>query len=101
MADFALWSAACETALWPANTVARAYRANPQAILENVIEADPVAACVRDLMTTRAREVSFFAQGHKIDDLIDLHDCLFAYGAAKNATVTRPNISGPRRGIGS
>jgi hypothetical protein len=53
MADFALWSAACETALWPAGTIARAYRANRQAILESVIEADPVAACVRDLMATR------------------------------------------------
>ena len=53
MADFALWSAACETALWPAGTIARAYRANRQAILEGVIEADPVAACVRDLMASR------------------------------------------------
>jgi len=34
MADFALWSAACETALWPAGTVARANRANRQTILE-------------------------------------------------------------------
>ena len=25
MADFALWAAACETALWPAGTFARAY----------------------------------------------------------------------------
>jgi len=53
MADFALWSAACETALWPAGTIARAYRANRRAILESVIEADPVAACVRDLMASR------------------------------------------------
>jgi len=37
MADFALWSAACETALWPAGTIARAYRANRRAILESVI----------------------------------------------------------------
>src|SRR5437763_1487406 len=28
MADFALWAAACETALWPAGTFARAYAAN-------------------------------------------------------------------------
>jgi hypothetical protein len=53
MADFALWAAACETALWPAGTIARAYRANRQAILESVIEADPVATCVRDLMANR------------------------------------------------
>jgi hypothetical protein len=37
MADFALWAAACETALWPAGTIARAYLANRQAILESVI----------------------------------------------------------------
>lgn len=30
MADFAFWAAACETALWPAGTVARAYSANRQ-----------------------------------------------------------------------
>src|SRR5215467_2900198 len=53
MADFALWSAACETALWPAGTIARAYRANRRAILESVIEADPVAAYVRDLMASQ------------------------------------------------
>src|SRR5262245_5152534 len=31
MADFALWAAACETALWPAGTFARAYAANRRA----------------------------------------------------------------------
>ena len=41
MADFALWAAACETALWPAGTVARAYRTNRRAMLESVIEAEP------------------------------------------------------------
>src|SRR5262245_6994447 len=34
MADFALWASACETALWPAGTVARAYAANRQAAIE-------------------------------------------------------------------
>lgn len=50
MADFARWAAACETALWPAGTVAQAYAANRQASVEGIIEADPVAACVRDIM---------------------------------------------------
>jgi len=50
MADFALWAAACETALWPAGTVAHAYAANRRAAIEGVIEADPVAACVREMM---------------------------------------------------
>jgi hypothetical protein len=53
MADFALWAAGCETALWPTGTVARAYAANRQAAIEGVIEADPVAACVRDMMAHR------------------------------------------------
>src|SRR5205807_2330135 len=53
MADFALWAAACETALWPAGTVAQAYRDNHQAITESVIEADPVASCVRNIMENR------------------------------------------------
>src|SRR5262249_34544227 len=50
MADFALWAAACETGLWPAGTIARAYAANRQAAIDGVIEADPVAVCVRDMM---------------------------------------------------
>ena len=53
MADFALWTAACESALWPTGTVARAYRANRQAIVESVIEADPVATCARNIMENR------------------------------------------------
>jgi hypothetical protein len=51
MADFALWATACETALWPAGTFARAYAANQRASIERIIDADPVATCVRDLMT--------------------------------------------------
>ena len=54
MADFALWATACETALWPADTFARAYAANRRAAIESVIEADPVAACVREFMADRS-----------------------------------------------
>src|SRR2546425_1134060 len=54
MADFALWAAACETALWPAGTFARAYAANRRTAIEGMIEADPVAACIRGLMAERA-----------------------------------------------
>jgi hypothetical protein len=53
MADFALWAAACETALWPAGTFARAYAANRRAAIESIVEADPVAMCVRALMIDR------------------------------------------------
>jgi len=50
MADFALWATACETALWPAGTFMRAYEENRRAAIEGVIEADPVADHVREMM---------------------------------------------------
>jgi hypothetical protein len=52
MADFALWTAACETALWPTGTIARAYAANRRPPIECFIDADPVAACVRDIVAS-------------------------------------------------
>ena len=54
MADFALWAAACETSLWPAGTFSRAYAANRKAAIEGIIEADPIATCVRQLMSERS-----------------------------------------------
>jgi hypothetical protein len=54
MADFALWATACETALWPAGTFTRAYTANRKTAIECVIDADPIAACVRDFMGERS-----------------------------------------------
>jgi hypothetical protein len=53
MADFAIWATACETALWPAGTFARAYESNRKVAIENVVDADPVAACVREIMAER------------------------------------------------
>jgi hypothetical protein len=54
MADFALWAVACETAFWPPGTFLRAYNANRRAAIEGVIEADPVAAFVREIMGARS-----------------------------------------------
>jgi hypothetical protein len=54
MADFSKWATACETALWPAGTFARAYAANRRAAIEDTIDADPVAALVRDIMAERS-----------------------------------------------
>jgi hypothetical protein len=54
MADFALWAAACETALWPAGTFARAYQANRRAAIEDLIDVDPVAARIRQIMANRS-----------------------------------------------
>jgi hypothetical protein len=50
MADFALWAAASEPALWRPGTFHRAYEANRRAATEGIIDADPVAACVREIM---------------------------------------------------
>jgi hypothetical protein len=54
MADFALWAAACETAFWPGGTFARAYAANRRAAIESMIEADPLATCVRTIVRERS-----------------------------------------------
>jgi hypothetical protein len=54
MADFALWATACETASWPAGTFAQAYQANRRTAIEDLIDADPVAARVRQIMANRS-----------------------------------------------
>ena len=53
MADFALWITACENARWPPVSFEDAYWNNRHSAVENVIDADPVAAWVRDLMAER------------------------------------------------
>lgn len=53
MADFALWASACETALWSAGAFWSAYCGNRDEAVEGVIDADPIAAAVRALITTR------------------------------------------------
>jgi hypothetical protein len=53
MADFALWATACETALWPEGTFWSAYCGNRAEAIEGVIDADPVAATVREMMASR------------------------------------------------
>jgi hypothetical protein len=53
MADFAIWATACESALWPAGTFKRAYGKNRRLAIDDAIDADPVAARVRELMVER------------------------------------------------
>jgi hypothetical protein len=57
MADFAKWATACETALWLPGTFRIAYEANRRRAIEEVIDADPVAACVRRMMAKQQRWV--------------------------------------------
>jgi hypothetical protein len=53
MADFAVWIAACEPALWEAGTFADAYQSNRDAAAATTIEADLVASALSALMDTR------------------------------------------------
>jgi hypothetical protein len=55
MADFAKWAAACEAALWSPGTFRMAYDANRRRAVEDVVDADPVAAAVRTIMTKQTR----------------------------------------------
>jgi hypothetical protein len=57
MADFAKWVTACEPALWPAETFARAYDANRAEAVETVIESDAVATALRSFMADRTEWV--------------------------------------------
>jgi hypothetical protein len=54
MADFAIWATACETAFWSNGTFARCYETNRRSSIDDVVDADPVAACVREIMATRS-----------------------------------------------
>jgi putative DNA primase/helicase len=53
MADFELWAGGLRKGLWPAGTFTRAYSSNRKAVVEGIIDADPIATCVRQLMSER------------------------------------------------
>jgi hypothetical protein len=55
MADFALWATACESAFCPAGVFEAAYFTNRRAAIENIVDADPVAALVCQIMADRAQ----------------------------------------------
>jgi hypothetical protein len=55
MADFALWVAACETGFRPEGAFEAAYSNNRRDAIENIVDADPVAARVREIMADRAQ----------------------------------------------
>jgi hypothetical protein len=55
MADFALWAAACEGNFRAPGTLERAYLNNRSLAIENIVDTDPVAARVRELMTDRVQ----------------------------------------------
>jgi hypothetical protein len=55
MADFAKWATACEAAFWSPGTFRMAYDINRRRAVEDAVDADPVAACVRRIMAKQAR----------------------------------------------
>src|SRR6266508_148241 len=55
MADFALWATACESAFRPAGAFEAAYSNNRRDAIENIVDADPVAALVREIMADSAQ----------------------------------------------
>jgi hypothetical protein len=55
MADFALWVAACESAFRPAGSFQTAYSNTRRDAIENIIDADQVATCVRAIMADRSQ----------------------------------------------
>jgi hypothetical protein len=57
MADFALWATACESAFRRAGTFESAYSKNRREAIKNIIDADLVAVCVREIMADRAQWV--------------------------------------------
>lgn len=54
MADFALWSKACEEFFWPENTFMDAYQDNYAATVETVLQANDVATAVINLLDFHA-----------------------------------------------
>jgi hypothetical protein len=57
MADFALWATACEAAMWAPGTFRMAHAANRRRAIEDAVDADPVAAGVRNIMAQQTRWV--------------------------------------------
>jgi hypothetical protein len=55
IADFALWIPACEMGFRPEGAFQAAYSKNRRDAIENIVDADPVAARVRELMADRAQ----------------------------------------------
>ena len=74
MADFALWATACEPVIGPTSSFLLAYKANLRSAIEDVVDADPVAARIRDIMAERitwsgnASDLLRVAASHPRDD---------------------------------
>ena len=67
MADFAKFAKACEGAFWSSGTFSAAYSANREHAIDAMVEADPIASALRDLMRDQSERV-----GTATDLLADL-----------------------------
>jgi hypothetical protein len=62
MADYAIWVAACETAIWQAGMHMAAYEENRAEAVDIVLEADPVAMALRRHMERRTETTTTATQ---------------------------------------
>jgi hypothetical protein len=83
MADFAVWTTACEPALWGEGTFAKAYRRNIDAAVETVLNANPIATAVRKFMAMQRPQTSW--AGTAVD-LLALLERVVGEKAAKAKT---------------
>jgi len=104
MADFALWATAAEESLgWEAGAFMEAYAGNRREATESTLEADPVAAAVREFMQGRQTWTATATELWKaLGDLVD-EDVRHtkAWPAAPNSLTNRLKRLAPAlRGVG-
>ncbi|WP_083818695.1 bifunctional DNA primase/polymerase [Acidiphilium sp. PM] len=96
MADFALWAVACgDNHLWPKGAFIRAYDANRDMAVHDMLDADPVAAAVQALM--RERDSWSGTAQSLLDELKPLAS--FSAGASKKWPTSARGLSSPLRRI--
>ena len=94
MADFAVWMAACETKIWKAGTHMKVYQANRASAHEIVLENDPVAGALRELMDGRDEYTTTLVDllttlGGRVTDAVKRHPSWPATSAGLRARLTR------------
>jgi hypothetical protein len=101
MADFALWATACEPALWPAGTFARAYAANRRAAIESIIEADSIATCLRTIMADRSIWMGSASDLMRLYAQSARDDVRWAAHGSKTPERSRVDYAGRKRSCGA
>lgn len=81
MADFALWAAACEPALWDKGTFEAAYSDNRDGMIEAVLGSDPAVGAVRRFMVEQKQ--AWTGTASRLLELLNRRDA--EIGARRNA----------------